>query len=316
MTRRFEREKTRKGWGDGLVDLGASRKDVVVLVGDNTTSTNVDGFAERWPGRFYQMGIAEQHMVNTAAGLSLFGKIPYYVTYSAFGVGRVVDQLRVTVGYSHLNVKIGGGHSGLSVGPDGATHQMMEDLAIVTALPGFTVLCPADYWQTRKAVAAAAEIDGPVYIRFGREAVPVVTTEEDPFEVGPAQRMADGDDVTLIATGAMVAEALQAHDMLAEQGIAARVLNLHTLKPLDEDAIIAAARKTGRIVTVEEHQIHGGLHALVSQVVARRHPVTVQPVAVMDRWGRSGDADALLDQYGLRAENIVARVREMIPQGG
>ncbi|MBS1260739.1 MAG: 1-deoxy-D-xylulose-5-phosphate synthase [Calditrichaeota bacterium] len=310
--RTFARRKTREGWGDGLVDLGETRDNVVVLVGDNTKSTSVDRFAERWPERFYQMGIAEQNMVNVAAGLSLFGKAPYYVTYSAFGVGRVYDMLRVTVGYTPCNVKIGGAHSGLSVGPDGATHQMMEDIACMRALPNFTLLAPADYWETRKAVAAACEIDGPVYIRFGREPVPVVTGEHDPYVPGRATILAEGGDATCIACGAMVAEALLAHDQLAERGIELRVINMHTIKPLDERAIVAAARETGAIVTAEEHQLYGGLGSAVAQLVAQHAPVKMDYVAVMDAYGRSGDPDALLDMYGLRAANIVEKVKGLL----
>ncbi len=310
--RQFDRKKTREGWGHGLIDLGEAHENTVVLVGDNAISCNVDTFAERWPERFFEMGIAEQHMVNVSAGLALMGKVPFYVTYSAFGVGRVFDQLRVTVGYSSSNVKIGGAHSGLSVGPDGATHQMMEDLACVLSLPNFTVLTPADYWETRKAVKAAYDINGPVYIRFGRESVPVVTEESTPFEVGKAQIMAEGNDATCIAIGTMVAEALHAHDKLADEGIGLRVINMSTLKPVDEIAIINAARETGAIVPAEEHQIHGGLASVVSQVVAKQSPVPMDYVAVMDQYGRSGDSEKLLDLYGLRWWTIVEKVKALL----
>lgn len=310
--RTFEWRTTREGWGRGLVDLGGKHDNVVVLVGDNTTSTQVHFFQEQWPDRLLQMGISEQNMANVAAGLSRFGKVPFYVTYSAFGVGRALDMLRVTIGYTPCNVKIGGGHSGISVGPDGATHQMLEDIAILRALPNFTVLVPADFDQTRKAVHAAYEIDGPVYIRFGREAVPCVTTPEDPFEVGKAQLMAEGGDCTCIAMGQMVSEALIAHDRLAAEGIGLRVLNMHTVKPLDEAAIIAAAKETGAIVTAEEHQVYGGLGSAVAQVVAMHHPVPMEYVAVMDRYGQSGSPEELLDAFGLRAADIVDRVHKLL----
>ncbi|MCB2212895.1 transketolase family protein [bacterium] len=310
--RTFDRKKTREGWGDGLIDIGEQHGDVVVMVGDNAISCNVDRFAESWPDRFYEMGISEMHMVNAAAGMSLLGKVPFYVTYSAFGVGRVYDQLRVTVGYTPCNVKIGGAHSGLSVGPDGATHQMMEDLACMLALPNYTVLTPADYWETRKAVAAAHAINGPVYIRFGRESVPIVTTEADPFEVGKARVLAEGEDATCIAIGTMVAEALLAHDKLAEDGIGLRVINMSTLKPLDTEVILGAARETKGIVTAEEHQLHGGLASVVAQTVSRHAPVPMDYVAVEDRYGRSGDSEELLDLYGLRWWKIVEKVKGLL----
>ena len=310
--RTFEWRTTREGWGRGLVDLAEEHDNVVVLVGDNTTSTQVHFFAERWPERFFQMGISEQNMAVVAAGMSRFGKVPYYVTYSAFGVGRALDQLRVTIGYTPCNVKIGGGHSGISVGPDGATHQMLEDVAILRALPNFTILVPADFEQTRKAVKASYSIDGPVYIRFGREKVPSVTSQEDSFEVGRAQVMAGGDDCTCIAMGQMVSEALLAHDQLAKEGIGLRVLNMHTVKPLDEAAIVAAARETGAIVTAEEHQIYGGLGSAVAQVVAREYPVLMDYVAMPDRYGASGQPEQLLDAFGLRASSIVEKAHRLL----
>ncbi|MCB2199016.1 transketolase family protein [bacterium] len=308
----FEQRTTREGWGRGLVDLGQKHDDVVVLVSDNTTSTQVHFFEEIFPDRFFQMGISEQNMAGVAAGLSRFGKVPFYVTYSAFGVGRALDQLRVTIGYTPCNVKVGGGHSGISVGPDGATHQMLEDIAIVRAIPNFTVLVPADFDQTRKAVVAAYSIDGPVYIRFGRENVPCVTGPNDPFEVGKAQMMADGNDCTCIAMGQMVSEALLAHDALAEEGIRLRVLNMHTVKPLDEEAIHKAARETGAIVTAEEHQLYGGLGSAVAQVVAANYPVPMDYVAIQDHFGASGQPDELLDAFGLRAVDIVMKVKSTL----
>jgi len=310
--RTFEWRSTREGWGRGLVDVGEEHEDVVVLVGDNILSTQVNFFQDRFPGRLIEMGIQEQNMANVAAGLSLFGKVPYYVTYSAFGVGRCFDQLRVTIGYTPVNVKIGGAHSGISVGPDGATHQMLEDIALVRALPNMTVLAPVDFEQTRKAVRAVYEIEGPCYIRFGREKVPSVTSPDDPFEIGVAQRMAEGDDATCIAIGQMVSEALIAHDQLAAEGIGLRVLNMHTLKPLDEGAIVAAAEETGAIVTAEEHQVFGGLGSAVAQVVARERPVPMDYVAVMDRYGKSGQPEELLDAFGLRHTDIIQRVKRLL----
>ncbi len=302
----------REGWGHGLVDAGEKHEDVIVLVSDNINSLNVNYFLERWPERTIEVGIQEQNMVNIAAGLSLFGKVPYYVTYSAFGVGRVFDQLRVTVGYTPCNIKIGGAHSGISVGPDGATHQMLEDIALVRSLPNFTVLAPADYNQTRKATEAAYDIDGPVYVRFGREPVPTVTSPDDPFVPGEAQLMAEGDDATCIAIGHMVDEALIAHEKLAKENIGLRVLNMHTLKPVDENAIFAAARETGVIVTAEEHQVYGGLGSAVAQVVCNKYPVPMDYVAVMDRYGQSGQPGELLDKFGLRHTNIIEKIKILL----
>jgi len=310
--REFTRRTTREGWGAGLVDVGKAHDNVVVLVSDNTRSLNVNLFLAEFPERTFQMGISEQNMVNVAAGMSRFGKVPYYTTYSAFGVGRAFDQLRVTVGYTPCNVKIGGGHSGISVGPDGATHQMLEDIALLRSLPHFTVFVPADYEQTRKATAAAYEIDGPVYIRFGREAVPDVTSPDDPFIPGSAQVMAEGDDLSCIAMGQMVSEALLAHDELEEMGIGMRVVNMHTLKPLDESAIVHAAEETGAIVTAEEHQLYGGLGSAVAQVVTREQPVPMGYVAVMDRYGQSGRPEELLDAFGLRSRDIVDRAKRVL----
>lgn len=306
------RRTTRAGWGEGLLRIAKRDERVIVLVSDNTRSLNVDTFGETYPNRLIQMGIAEQNMAGVAAGLARMGKRPYYVTYSAFGVGRAFDQLRVTVGYTGLPVVIGGGHSGISVGPDGATHQMLEDIALVRSLPGYTVIVPADYEQTVKAVEASLELEGPIYIRFGREAVPDVTGPDDEFTVGKAVEMAPGDDVTCIAMGQMVSEALLAHDRLAEQGIGLRVLNMHTVKPLDEEAIIAAAKETGCIVTAEEHQIHGGLGSAVAQEVGRENPVPMEYVAVMDRYGKSGTPDELLDAFGLRADDIIAAAHKVL----
>ncbi len=306
----------REGWGRGLVEIGEKHDNVVVLVGDNIGSLNTNFFLERFPDRHIETGIQEQNMVSMAAGLSRVGKVPYYVTYSAFGVGRVFDQLRVTVGYTPCNVKIGGAHSGISVGPDGATHQMLEDIAMVRALPNFTVLAPADYNQTRQATVAAYDISGPVYVRFGREPVPTVTTPSDVFEVGKAQLMAEGADATIIAIGHMVAEALIAHEKLAKEGVGVRVLNMHTLKPLDEQAIVNAARDTGVILTAEEHQIYGGLGSAVAQVVAQRFPVPMDYVAVMDRYGQSGQPGELLDAFGLRHTDMINKLEGLLKLKG
>lgn len=307
-----EYKLTREGWGKALVELGKENPNIVVLVGDLSGSTMVNFFQEAFPDRFIQCGIAEQNMATIAAGLSLAGKIPFLATYGAFASCRATDQLRVTICYSNLNVKIGGAHGGISVGPDGATHQALEEIAIMRSLPNMNMIVPADYFETFKATKAAAQINGPVYIRFGREKVPVVTNESTPFVFGKANIMRQGDDVAIIACGVMVYEALVAADELSRQGVEARVINMHTLKPLDEDIIVAAAKECGAIVTAEEHQIYGGLGSACAHVTARECPVPMDYVAVMDRFGESGKPDELLTAFGLRSSNIIEKVNRAL----
>lgn len=311
-----EMKKTREGFGRGLADLGRSNPDVVVLVGDLTDSTMVSFFAEEFPDRFIQMGVAEQNMMNTAAGLSLIGKIPYLATYGAFASCRCADQIRVTVCYSNLNVKIGGAHGGISVGPDGATHQAMEEIAMMRSLPNMKVVVPADFDEARKATIASARIWGPIYIRFGRENVPVVTSEDTPFEFGRALTMREGGDIAIVACGVMVYEALTAAETLAREGIEARVLNMHTIKPIDREILISAAQECGAIVTAEEHQINGGLGGAVAEVIVRSHPVPMEFVAVDDRFGQSGKPDELMAAFGLKAPNIVKAAHRVLARKG
>ncbi|HWO57079.1 MAG TPA: transketolase C-terminal domain-containing protein [bacterium] len=301
-----ELKKTREGFGRALVELGKANPDVVVLVGDLSESTMVSFFAKEFPERFIQMGVAEQNIMNTAAGLSLVGKIPFLSTYGAFATCRCMDQIRVTVCYSDLNVKIGGAHGGISVGPDGATHQAMEEISMLRALPRMKVVVPCDFEETRKATHAAAELWGPVYIRFGRENVPVVTTPETPFVFGKGLPLRDGGDLAIIACGVMVYEALEAADALAKRGIEARVINLHTIKPIDREIIRQAAADCGAIVTAEEHQINGGLGGAVAEVVVRGNPVPMEFVAVDDRFGQSGTPDELMTAFGLKSRDIIA----------
>jgi transketolase len=310
--KKWEVKKTREGFGHALVELGEKNPDVVVLVGDLVESTMTNFFAERFPERFFEIGIAEQNMVGIAAGLSTRGKIPFLSTYGAFASCRAADQIRVTLAYSKLNVKIGGAHGGISVGPDGPTHQAMEEISIIRSIPNMTMIVPCDYWETRKATIAASQMFGPVYIRFGRENVPVVTQESTPFTIGKGYEMRAGADVALIACGVMVAEALSAADMLESQGIQARVINLHTLKPLDSEIIVKAARECGAIVTAEEHQVNGGLGGAVAEVVVRNHPVPVEMVAVMDRFGHSGKPDELMKNFGIKDVNIVAAAEKAL----
>ena len=299
-------KKTREGFGRALVDLGERDPRIVVLVGDLSESTMVSFFAERFPERFIQVGIAEQNMMCVAGGLAAMGKIPFLATYGAFASCRAADQMRVTVAYTNLNVKIGGAHGGISVGPDGATHQAMEEISIVRSIPNMSMIVPCDFWETYKATLAAAQHQGPVYLRFGREDVPVVTAEDTPFTFGKGAVFAEGRDLTIIACGVMVYEALRARETLAERGLSARVVNLHTVKPIDAALIERCARETGAIVTAEEHQVNGGLGGAVAEVVVRSHPVPMEFVAVMDRFGQSGKPAELMDAFGLRAKNIVA----------
>jgi transketolase len=307
-----EMKKTREGFGRALVELGEENPDVCVLVGDLSESTMTHFFAQRFPERFFQMGVAEQNMCGVAAGLAVMGKIPFYSTYGAFAACRDLDQIRVTLCYTNLNVKIGGAHGGISVGPDGATHQAMEEFAIMRSLPNMSVVVPCDFHEAKRATKAAAAWPGPVYIRFGREDVPVVTDESTPFRFGKCEVFGDGDDVALIACGVMVYEALRARAELAERGISARVVNLHTIKPLDAESIVRCARETGAIVTAEEHQVNGGLGGAVAEVVVREHPVPVEMVAVWDRFGQSGKPSELMDAFGLRARDIVAAAERAV----
>jgi transketolase len=309
---KVEMKKTREGFGKALVALGEKDPRIVVLVGDLAESTMVHWFAEKFPDRFIQVGIAEQNMCGIAGGLAAMGKIPFWATYGAFASCRAADQIRVTVAYTNLNVKIGGAHGGISVGPDGATHQAMEEISIIRSIPNMKMVVPCDYWESYKATIAAAAEPGPVYIRFGREDVPVVTNESTPFRFGKGEIYAEGNDLTIIACGVMVYEALRAAEMLADMGIGARVVNLHTVKPLDRALIEQCARETGAIVTAEEHQVNGGLGGAVAEAVVQSLPVPMEFVAVHDRFGQSGKPSELMDAFGLRAKDIVAATERVL----
>lgn len=299
----------RDGYGQGIVELGSRNPAVVVLCCDLTESTRSLKFAERFPERFIEVGVAEQNMAGIAAGMSFEGKIPFIASYAVFSPGRNWDQLRVSVCYSGANVKIVGAHAGISVGPDGATHQALEDLAILRVLPGLTVLCPTDAEETRKAVHAAAMHVGPVYLRFGREKVPVVTTAASPFAIGRATVLRSGRDATVVACGPLVYEALEAARTLSGEGIELEVVSSPSIKPLDNDTIIASARRTRAVVTAEEHQVSGGLGSAVAETLAAAAPVPVVRVGMPDAFGESGSPDELLTKYGMRAANIKAAVR-------
>jgi transketolase len=297
---------TKAGFGEGLVAAGLTNNSIVCLGSDITASVGCDLFAKAFPDRFFSLGIAEQNCVGVAAGLALAGKIPVFSTYGVFAALRATDQIRVSVCYNNLHVVIGGAHAGVSVGPDGATHQALEDIGMMRVLPGMTVLSPCDATQTMQAVIQAIEYcQGPVYIRFGREAMPDFTNESDPFVIGKATVMKDGDDLTIIATGHMVWEALEAAVELKNSGISARVLNIHTIKPLDGDAVIRAANQTGAILTVEEHQVSTGLGSAVAEYLVERCPVPMKLIGMADRFGESGRPHELMEKYGMTSKNIV-----------
>lgn len=302
---------TRESYGKALTELGKVNPDVIVFDADLAGATKTGIFKKEFPERHFDCGIAEANMVGVAAGMSTTGKIPFVSSFAMFLAGRAYEQIRNSVGYPHLNVKLGATHAGISVGEDGATHQCNEDIALMRAIPGMTVIVPCDDIEARQAVFAAAEIKGPVYLRFGRLAVPVINDESYKFEIGKAVELKKGDDVTIIATGLMVSRALDAAKMLEEnKGIHARVINMHTIKPIDKDAIIAASKETKFIVTAEEHSVIGGLYSAVTEVTSSQAPCKVIPVAVMDTFGKSGPATELLEEYGLTAENIYNKVLE------
>ncbi len=303
---------TRAGYGKALVELGKIRDDFVVMDADLAAATQTGMFKKEFPDRFYDCGIAEQNMMGIAAGIATTGKKVIVSSFAMFAAGRAFEQVRNSIGYPHLNVIIGATHAGISVGEDGATHQCLEDIALMRTIPGMTIINPADEVEARKAVYAAMELDGPVYMRFGRLAVPVVFDEDYKFEVGKANTLRDGNDVTVIATGLMVKEALEAYDLLKAEGISARIINMATIKPIDKDIIIKAAKETGAIVTAEEHSVIGGLGGAVSEVVCEECPVPVVKLGVYDTFGHSGPAAKLLDEFGLRAVNIVEKAKKAI----
>ncbi|MDK2887305.1 MAG: transketolase [Thermoanaerobacter sp.] len=307
---------TRDAYGKALVELGRENPDVVVLDADLAKSTKTIEFARHFPERFFDMGIAEQNMVGTAAGLAASGKIPFCSTFAIFATGRAFEIIRNSVAYSRLNVKIAASHAGITVGEDGGSHQSVEDIALMRSLPNMTVFVPADAVETRAAVRAAAQIRGPVYIRLGRPGVPVLHGDDFHFEPGRAVIMREGNDATIIATGIMVATALEAAGLLEQEGIGVRVVNMHTIKPLDEETVIAAARETGVIVTAEEHSIVGGLGGAVAETVCTHHPVPVYRLGIPDVFGESGRPEELLEKYGLTAAHLAARVREAVKRKG
>jgi transketolase len=301
------KKDTRSGFGQGLLELGRKNPEVVALCADLTGSLKMDAFEAEFPDRFFQMGVSEANMIGVAAGLTIGSKIPFTGTFANFSTARVYDQIRQSVCYSKKNVKICASHAGLTLGEDGATHQSLEDIGMMRMLPYMTVVVPCDYNQTRLATLAVAEIDGPVYLRFGRPKWDIFTPAEDPtFQIGKAQVLVEGSDVTLIACGHMVWIALQAAAQLKEVGVSVEVINMHTIKPLDEEAILKSVKKTGRVVTAEEHMRNGGLGDAVGQVLSRFHPAPHEYVAVNDTFGESGMPEELLEKYGLGVGHVVA----------
>ncbi|HIW60336.1 MAG TPA: transketolase family protein [Candidatus Anaerobutyricum avicola] len=304
---------TRESYGNALVELGKVNDKVVVLDADLAGATKTGTFKKEFPDRFFDCGIAEGNMAGIAAGLATTGLIPFMSSFAMFAAGRAFEQVRNSIGYPHLNVKIGATHAGISVGEDGATHQCNEDIALMRTIPGMVVISPSDDVEARAAVAAAAEYVGPVYLRFGRLAAPVINDNPDyKFELGKGIVLREGTDVTLVATGLMVGYTLEAAEMLAKEGVNAKVINIHTIKPIDEDLLVAAAKETGKVVTIEEHSVIGGLGGAVCEVLSEKCPVPVKRIGVYDEFGQSGPATELLHYYKLDAEGIYGQIKDFL----
>ncbi len=307
-----EKKDTRSGFGAGLHELGKKNKNVVALCADLTGSLKMDAFLKDFPERFVQVGIAEANMMGIAAGLTIGGKIPFTGTFANFSTGRVYDQIRQSIAYSGKNVKICASHAGLTLGEDGATHQILEDIGLMKMLPGMVVINPCDYNQTKAATIAIAEYDGPVYLRFGRPAVPIFTPADQKFKIGKAVVLNEGADVSIFATGHLVWKAIQACEKLEAKGINAEIINIHTIKPLDKKAVLQSVRKTKCVVTAEEHQENGGLGDSIAQLLAKKNPAPIEFVAVKDSFGESGTPDKLMTKYGLDTINIVKAALKVI----
>ncbi|MDR1122589.1 MAG: transketolase family protein [Endomicrobium sp.] len=312
MVEVFGKKATRFGFGESLIELGKENSKIFVLGADTASSVAINIFRDMFPDRFLNVGIAETNLLGMAAGLAIAGFIPFVATYGVFAAGRPWEQIRTTICYSNLNVKIGGSHSGLMVGSDGATHQALEEIAIIRCLPRIKIIVPCDFIETKKAVIASAYVDGPVYIRYGRENTPIFTNDNSPFEIGRANILREGNDVAIMACGTMVYEALMAAELLGKKEIEARVINIHTIKPIDEKIIISAAKECGAIVTAEEHQIYGGLGSAVAEVLVKNYPVPVEMVAINDTFGESGNPMDLMVKYGLRDVNIAKAVQKVL----
>jgi Transketolase, pyrimidine binding domain./Transketolase, C-terminal domain. len=303
---------TRDAYGKTLLELGSQNNNIVVLDADLSKSTKTNEFAKAYPERFFDMGISEQDMIGTAAGLATCGKIPFASSFAVFATGRAYDQIRDSICYPNLNVKIAATHAGLTVGEDGATHQALEDISLMRSLPNMTVIVPADGISTKALIKLAAEHKGPVYIRLGRPSVPVIYQDTQQFQIGKGIKLKEGKHISIIATGIMVSKALEAADALQKEGITAEVIDIHTIKPIDKELIIDTARKTGRVITCEEHNIYGGLGSAVCEVLSENYPVRVKRIGVKDTFGESGAPDELLKKYGLTSEDIVMAARELL----
>ncbi len=307
-----DKKDTRSGFGAGLYELGKKNKNVVALCADLIGSLKMNQFADEFPERFLQCGIAEANMIGTAAGLTIGGKIPFTGTFANFATGRVYDQIRQSVAYSGKNVKICASHAGLTLGEDGATHQIMEDIGLMKMLPGMVVINPCVYNQTKAATIAIADYVGPVYLRFGRPKVPNFTPEDQKFEIGKAILLNEGSDVTIFATGHLVWKAIEAADILEQRGISSEIINIHTIKPLDAEAVLSSVSKTRAVVTAEEHMMNGGLGDSIAQLLSRKLPTPIEMVAVDDKFGESGKPEELLAKYGIDTDNIVSAVESVL----
>src|SRR5687767_1719759 len=311
-----EKKDTRSGFGVGLHELGKVNPNVVALCADLTGSLKMDAFKKEFPERFFQVGIAEANMMGLAAGLTIGGKVPFTGTFANFSTGRVYDQIRQSIAYSGKNVKICASHAGLTLGEDGATHQILEDIGLMKMMPHMTVIVPCDYNQTKAATIAIADYHGPVYLRFGRPSWPIFTNPSEPFVIGKAQQFSEGTDVSIFACGHMVWNAIQAGAALQEKGLSVEVINIHTIKPLDEEAVLRSIRKTRCAVTVEEHNIIGGLGDAIAQVAAKNFPIPIEYIGTNDTFGESGQPTQLLKKYGLDTQNIVESVHKVIQRKG
>lgn len=313
MWKKRDEIATKFGFGEGVMMAARKNPDVVVIGADITASVGLEAFRKTFPERFISLGIAEQNCAGVSAGLALSGKIPVFSTYGVFSALRTTDFIRISICYNNVHVIIGGAHAGISVGPDGATHQALEDIAIMRVLPNMTVLSPCDATQARLITEKAIlELNGPVYIRYGREAVPDFTSPDQQIDIGKGQLLLDGKDLTIVATGHMTWEAIQAAYLLDKEGIRARVINIHTIKPIDEEMIIQAARETGALLTVEEHQIQAGFGSAVAEVIVKHHPVVMDMVGINDHFGESGTPDELLQKYGLNALSLSIRAKQLL----
>jgi len=308
----IEQVPTRFGYGEGLVIAGKENPNIVALCADLTDSTRTSVFKKEFPDRFVEVGIGEQNMASLASGMAAVGKVPFISSYAMFSPGRNWEQIRTTICYNNQNVKIAGAHSGVSVGPDGATHQAIEDIAITRVIPNMVVIAPCDAIEAKKATITAARHKGPVYIRFTREKTPVMTTEETPFEIGKAEIFREGKDMTIIGCGPLLYEALKAAEELAKGGIEAEVINNHTIKPMDKDTILKSVQKTGCVVTIEEHQAAGGMGSAVSEILSQNYPVPMEIIGVQDRFGESGEPNELLEKFGLTAKYIIESAKKAI----